>query len=163
MYQPDHHLPPPGAPGDSHILVAPGVGFRSSVLPGGLPRGRVLNQSKSSIILKKGATFSLLKQMGSISFHMFIYARSEQYDLTGGPAYLLGPVYTTTNTQHIAIYPGKFKFILVKISPDSGRLHGRHAKENQTPVTFLLLEIYPDSSVHTSANTERIKICSVML
>ena len=47
-----------------------------------------------------------------------------------------GPVYTTTNTQHIAIYPGKFKFILVKISPDSGRLHGRNAKENQTLVTF---------------------------
>ena len=49
----------------------------------------------------------------------------------------LGPVYTTTNTQRIAIYPGKFKFILVKISPDSEGLHGRHAKENQTLVTFL--------------------------
>ena len=67
---------------------------------------------------------------------MFIYARSEQCDLIRGPTYLLGPVYTTTNAQRIAIYPGKFKFILVKISPDSGRLHGRHAKENQTPVTF---------------------------
>ena len=67
---------------------------------------------------------------------MFIYARSEQCDLIGGPTYFLGPVYTTTNTQRIAIYPGKFKFILVKISPDSGRLHGRHVKENQTPVTF---------------------------
>ena len=43
----------------------------------------------------------------------------------------------TTNTQRIAIYPGKFKFILVKSSPDSERLHGRHAKENQTLVTFL--------------------------
>ena len=45
----------------------------------------------------------------------------------------------TTNTQHIAIYPGKLKsvkFILVKISPNSGRLHCRHAKDNQTPVTL---------------------------
>ena len=28
------------------------------------------------------------------------------------------------------------KFILVKISPDSERLNGRHTKENQTLVTF---------------------------
>ena len=34
-----------------------------------------------------------------------------------------GPIYKTTSMQHIAIYPGKFKFILVKLSPDSGRLH----------------------------------------
>ena len=99
--------------------------------------GEVLNQNKSLIILKKGAIFALsLKQMGSNSFHMFIYARSEQCDLIGGPAYLLGPIYMRTNTQHIAVYPGKFKFILVKISQGSGCLHGRHAKENQTPVTF---------------------------
>ena len=70
-----------------------------------------------------------LKQIGSSSFHMFIYARSEQCDL--------GPIYTITNTQRIRIYPGKLKFILVKISPDPGRLHGRHAKENQTLFTFL--------------------------
>ena len=42
----------------------------------------------------------------------------------------------TTNSLRIAIYPGKFKFVLVKTSPDSERLHGRHAKENQTLVTF---------------------------
>ena len=30
-----------------------------------------------------------------------------------------GPAYTTTNTQRIAIYPDKFKFVLVKISPGS--------------------------------------------
>ena len=53
--------------------------------------------------------------MGSSSFDMFIYARSEQCDL--------GPIYTITNTQRIRIYPGKLKFILVKISPDPGRLH----------------------------------------
>ena len=35
--------------------------------------------------------------------------------------FILGPVYTKTNTQRIAIYPGKFKFIPVKISPDLGR------------------------------------------
>ena len=57
---------------------------------------------------------------------MFTYARNEQCDL--------GPIYTITNTQR---YPGKLKFILVKISPDPGRLHGKHAKENQTLFTFL--------------------------
>ena len=55
---------------------------------------------------------------------MFIYARSEQCDLRS--------IYTKTNTQRIKIYPGKLKFILVKISPDPERLHGKHAKENQT-------------------------------
>ena len=78
-------------PGDFHILVVPGVGFRSSVLPGGLPQG-VLNQSKSLIILKNSVIFALsLKQMSSSSFHMFIYARSDQCDL--------GPIYTVTNMR----------------------------------------------------------------
>ena len=86
---------------------------------------------------------------------MFIYARSEQCDL--------GPIYTIKNTQHIRIYPGKLKFILVKISRDPGRLHGKHAKETKLYSRFLLLRIYPDSPVHTSANTERIQICPVML
>ena len=76
--------------------------------------------------------------MGSSSFHMFIYARSEQCDLD--------PIYTITNTQRIRIYPGKLKFILVKISPDPGRLHGKHAKENQTLFTFLTMRIYQNSS-----------------
>ena len=58
---------------------------------------------------------------------MFIYARSEQCDL--------GPIYTITNTQRIRIYPGKLKFIPVKISPD------RQDKENQTTLfTFLTAE-----------------------
>ena len=70
--------------------------------------------------------------MGSSSFHMFIYARSEQCNL--------GPIYTITNTQRIRTYPGKLKFILVKISPDPGCLHGKHATENQTPFTFLTTE-----------------------
>ena len=63
---------------------------------------------------------------------MPIYARSEQCDL--------GPIYTITNTQRIRIYPGKLKLILVKISPDPGRLHGKHAKENETLFTFLTTE-----------------------
>ena len=33
----------------------------------------------------------------------------------------LVPIYTITNTQRIRIYPGKLKFILVKISSDSGQ------------------------------------------
>ena len=86
---------------------------------------------------------------------MLIYARSEQCDLS--------PIYTITNTQRIRIYPGKLKLILVKISPDPGRLHGKHAKENQILFTFLTNEIYPDSPVHTSANTEHIQICPVTL
>ena len=68
---------------------------------------------------------------------MFIYARCGQCDL--------GPVYTITNTQHIRIYPGKLKFILVKISRDPGRLHGENAIEDQLYSRFLLLRIYPDS------------------
>ena len=73
-----------------------------------------------------------LKQMGSSSFHMFIYTRSEQCDVD--------PIYTITNTQRIRIYPGKLKFILVKISPDPGRLHGKRTKESQTLLTFLTTE-----------------------
>ena len=38
--------------------------------------------------------------MGSSSFHIFIYARSEQCGS--------GPIYTTTNTQRIRIYPSKW-------------------------------------------------------
>ena len=67
---------------------------------------------------------------------MFIYAGSEQCDL--------GPIYTITNTQRIKIYPGKLKFILVKISQDPERLHGKHAKENQTLFTFLTTENLPE-------------------
>ena len=63
---------------------------------------------------------------------MFIYARSEQCDL--------GSIYTITNTQHIGIYPGNLKVILVKISPDPGRLHGKHAIENESLFTFLTAE-----------------------
>ena len=68
---------------------------------------------------------------------MFIYARSEQCDL--------GPIYTITNTQHVRIYSGKLKFILVKISPDPGRLHDKHAIGNHIKLysRFLLLRIYP--------------------
>ena len=89
--KPDHS--PLGDPGDSHILVAPGVGFDN---------------------FEKSAIFALsLKQLSSSSFHMFIYARSEQRDLV--------PIYTTTNTQHIRIYPGKVKFILVKSSLAPGQ------------------------------------------
>ena len=88
--------------------------------------------------------------MGSSSFHMFIYARSEQCDL--------GSINTITNTQRIRIYPGKLKFILVKISLDPGRLHGKHAIENQTLFTFLSTEnLSVDSPVHTTANTEPIQ------
>ena len=60
-------------------------------------------------------------------------------------------------------YRSTFKFILVKISPDPGRLHGKHAKKTKLYSRFLILRNYPDSPVHTSANTERIQICPAML
>ena len=134
MYQsiPSLTIPPLGYPRGSHILVAPGVGFSLLCLARGSALG-VLNQSKSSIILKKSAIFALsLKLIGSSSFHLFMYARSEQCDL--------GPIYTIKNMQCIRIYPGKLKFILIKISPDLGRLHDKHAIENQTLFTFLTTE-----------------------
>ena len=116
---------PPGDPRDSHILVAPRVGFSLLFLARGSARG-VLNQSKSSIILKKSAIFHLsLKQLSNSSFHLFIYARSEQCGLV--------PIYIITNTQRIRIYPCKLKFILVKISSDPGQ-------RNQTLFTFLTTE-----------------------
>ena len=129
----------PPSPGDprrfAHSICSWGRVFAHLSCPEfcpGVCRG-VLNQSKSSIILKNSAIFALsLKQMSSSSFHMFTYGRSEQCDLC--------PIYTITNMQRIIIYPGILKFILVKISPDPGRLHGKHAKENQTLFTFLATE-----------------------
>ena len=53
--KPDH---PRVTPEDSHILVAPWVGFSLLCFGQGSAQGRALNQSKSSIILKKGR-FSL--------------------------------------------------------------------------------------------------------
>ena len=85
------------------------------------------------------------------------------YMMEVSSATLICPIYTITNTQSIRIYPAILKFILVKISPNPGRLRGKHAKENQILFTFLTTEIYPDSPVHSSANTERIQICPVLL
>ena len=52
-------------------------------------------------------------------------------------------------------------FLLQLTEP--GRSHGKHAKKTKLYSRFLQLRIYPDSPVHTSANTERIHICLVML
>ena len=102
--KPDHS--PPGDPqGFAHSSCLRGRVFAPLSCPGVCPG--VLKQSKSTI-------FALsLKQLSSSSFHMFIYARSEQRDLV--------PIYTITNTQCIRIYPGKVKFILVKISSAPGQ------------------------------------------
>ena len=110
MYQsiPSLTIPPGDPRGFAHSSCPRGRVFAPLSCPG------VLNQSKSSIILKKSAIFALsLKQLSSSSFHMFIYARSGLCDLV--------PIYTITNTQRIRIYPGKLKFILVKISSDPGQ------------------------------------------
>ena len=74
---------------------------------------------------------------------MFIYARSEQCDS--------GPIYTNR------IYPGKLKFILVKISPDPGRLH------DQTLFTFLTTENLSGVPCSHECKRECIQICPVML
>ena len=98
MHQSILSLPPP--PRDSHILVAPAVGFSFLCLARGFfLGGGGSNQSKSSISFEKSAIFALsLRQMSNSFFHMFIYARSKQCDLR--------PIYTITNTQSIRIYPG---------------------------------------------------------
>ena len=92
MYQsiPSLTIPPTPTPGDSHILVAPGVGFMLLCLALGSSRGGgILNQNENSTILKTAIFAWSLKQMSRSSFRMFIYARSEQCDLIGGPTYLL--------------------------------------------------------------------------
>ena len=79
---------PPGDPRGFAHSSCPGVGFSLLCLARG-----VLNQSKSSIILKKSAIFALsLKQLSSSSFQMFIYARSEQREFV--------PIYTVTSTAY---------------------------------------------------------------
>ena len=76
---------------------------------------------------------------------MFIYARSEQRDLV--------PIYKYTAYQNLSmqseIHPGQ-NFI------------GSRTKKTKLYSRFLPLRIYPNSPVHTSANTESIQICSVM-
>ena len=150
MYQsiPSLTIPPGDPRGFTHSSCPRDRFFAPLSCPGVCPGG-VLNQSKSLIILKKSAISDLsLKQLSSSSFHMFIYARSEQCDFV--------PIYTITNTQRIRIHPGKLKFVLVKFI-------GSRAKKTKLYSRFLLLRIYPDSPVHMSANTERIQICPVML
>ena len=110
---------PRAIPGDSHILVALGSGFRSSVLPGSLLPG--------------GLT-SKLKFDNFESSDIFKIILKDNFDNFGAP------IYTITNMQRIRIYPDKLKSFLVKISPDPGRQHGKHAKENQTLSTFLTTE-----------------------
>ena len=90
MYQsiPSLTIPSRTTPGDSHILVVPGVGFSLLCLARGSARG--LKSKEKFDNFEKSAIFALsLKQMSSSSFHMFIYARSEQYNLIGGLTYLL--------------------------------------------------------------------------
>ena len=129
---------PRATPGDSHILVAPGVGFSLLCLARGSARGQSpggLNQSKSSIILKKARFLLCLlnRQVAALLKNLFMLEVSS--------VTLIGPIYTITNTQRIRIYPGKLKFVLVKISPDPGHLHGKHTKESQTLFTFLTTAI----------------------
>ena len=75
---------------------------------------------------------------------MILYARSEQCDL--------GPIYIITNTQPIGIYPGKLKSILVKFYLIQDINMANTPRKTKLYSRFLVLRIYPDSPVHTSAN-----------
>ena len=125
MYQsiPSLTILPPGDPREFAHSSCPRVGFSLLCFARGSAGGSSIIV-KRSIILKKSAIFALsLKQLSNSSFHMFIYARSEQCDLV--------PIYTITNTQRIGIYPGKLKFILVKMS-----LHPGQRKPNSIHVSY---------------------------
>ena len=120
-----------------------------------VPPSRVLNQSKNSIISKKSVIFALsLKQMSSSSFHMFIYARSEQCDF--------GPIYTITNMQHIRIYPGKLKSIPVKFHLiQDVSLANMPKKTNSINVSYYSEFIW--TPLFTGVQMGHIQICPVML
>ena len=93
---------------------------------------------ESSIVvfnmLQLARLICIVKEMDESPDHPYDlhFARSIQSE-----ASLVGPIYTVKSTQQIKICPGKLKSSLVKISPDSERLHGKDAKENKTLVTFL--------------------------
>ena len=96
-------------------------------------------------------TFALsLKQMGSSSFHMFIYARSEQCDLG-----------TITNTQHIRIYPGNLSWSKFhRIQEVYMENMPKKTKENQTLFTFLTTENLSRFSCSHESKKERIQLCN---
>ena len=72
------------------------------------------NQSSDNRSHGFGAKF-LLKRLSASDFS---YERKSAFR-----PHLL---WTITSTQRIRIYPGKLKFILVKVSPDPGRSHGKY-------------------------------------
>ena len=76
----------------------------------------------SSVFTSHNASNSRVSKVSKIVLKFFIM--SEARFTAAENVLFFSSVYTTTNTQRIAIYPGKFKFISVKISPDSERLHG---------------------------------------
>ena len=117
MYQsiPSLTIPPGDPRGFAHSSCPWSRVFAPLSCSGLFPEGGVLNQSRSSIILRK--TPFLLCLLNKWVAALFIYARREQCDL--------GPIYPITSTQRIRSYPGKLKFILVKRSPYPGRLHAK--------------------------------------
>ena len=114
--------------GDSHILVAPEVRFLLLCLARGSVWG-VLNQSKSSIILKKNTIFALsLKQMSSSSFHMFIYARSGWQQIHSVSEIIQVNWNSSWSKFH------RIEVVSMANMPKKSKLCSR----------FLLLKIYPD-------------------
>ena len=136
--------PPPWAtPRASHILVAPGVSFHSSVLPGG-----VLNQSKISIILKK-VRFLLCLLNNWVAALFICFFMLEVSSVTWSP-------FTLQQIHSIS------EFIQVNWNSSGQNFIGSRTKTTKLYSRFLLLTINLDSRVQTSANTDSIQICSVM-
>ena len=116
MYQsiPSLTIPPGDPRGFAHPSCPRGPVFAPLSCPGVCPGVGGFKSKKRFDNFEKSAIFALsLKQLSSSSFHMVTYAGSEQCDLVS--------IHTITNTQCIRIYPGKVKFILVKISSAPGQ------------------------------------------
>ena len=123
MYQsiPSLTILPRATPGDSHILVAPGVGFSLLCLARG-----VLNQSKSSIILKKARFLLCLSNNWVAALFICLYML-EVSSMTWSP-------FTLQQIHNVS------EFIQVNWNSSWSKFHRLHDKENQTIFTFLTAE-----------------------
>ena len=98
-----------------------------------------------------------LKQMSNSTFHMFIHAIVEVSSATYAP-FTLEQICSVSEFNQVFWNSSWSNFhqiqdVYMANMPKKTKLYSR----------FLLLKIYPDSPVHTSANTEHIQICPVML
>ena len=147
---------PPSDPREFAHSNCPGVGFLLLSCPGVCP-GEVLNQSKSSIILKQKRDFRCLlnKWVGApfICSYMpvkwAVWRRPHlRYNKYIGYQNFFQVNWISSWSKFHRIYD-----VYMANMPQKTKLYSR----------FLLLKVYPDSPVHTRANTEPIQFCPVML